>query len=116
MWIHRSYETTPVAGKSSDENRNETGARCLEPMSIRADSTDQASPSNHLPPTSGAFCVPMPANPFATSARTEFQDSALIPFSRFGGSLLIDADAGIFYLSGGFTLGRVAVSILPLSR
>ena len=28
-----------------------------------------------------------------------------IPFSRFGGSLLIDPDAGVFYLSGGFKLG-----------
>jgi hypothetical protein len=31
--------------------------------------------------------------------------STLIPFSRFGGSLTIDPDAGVFYLSGGFTLG-----------
>ena len=28
-----------------------------------------------------------------------------IPFSRFGGNLLIDPDVGVFYLSGGFTLG-----------
>jgi hypothetical protein len=28
-----------------------------------------------------------------------------IPFSHFGGGLLIDPDAGVFYLSGGFKLG-----------
>jgi hypothetical protein len=31
--------------------------------------------------------------------------STQIPFSRFGGGLLIDPDAGVFYLSGGFKLG-----------
>jgi len=28
-----------------------------------------------------------------------------VPFSRFGGGVLIDPDAGVFYLNGGFKLG-----------
>jgi hypothetical protein len=35
---------------------------------------------------------------------SKFSFNARIPFSRFGGGLLIDPDAGVFYLSGGFRL------------
>ena len=46
----------------------------------------------------------MPAKPSVTSARTRSR-IRLLYLSRFGGGLKIDPDAGVFYLSGGFSLG-----------
>jgi hypothetical protein len=56
--------------------------------------------STNFPTTPGALQTAGRAGAFISKFRF-----AGVPFSRFGGNLLIDADAGVFYLSGGFKLG-----------
>jgi hypothetical protein len=55
--------------------------------------------SSTFPVTPGAF-----QTTFADAFVCKFSFAG-VAFSRFGGGLLIDPDAGVFYLSGGFKLG-----------
>jgi hypothetical protein len=57
--------------------------------------------STDFPTTPGAFQTALAGSQNAFISKFSFG----IPFSRFGGSLLIDPDVGVFYLSGGFKLG-----------
>jgi hypothetical protein len=58
--------------------------------------------SSNFPTTAGAFQTAFGGNGDAFISKFSF---AGVPFSRFGGGLTIDPDAGVFYLSGGFKLG-----------
>jgi hypothetical protein len=69
--------------------------------------------SRDFPTTAGAFQTTLRGSQDAFVSKFSF--AAGIPFSRFGGSLLIDPDAGVFYLSGGFTLGAGG-SINPVTE
>ena len=70
-----------------------------------ADCTDQASPPNPIITDQRLFPRPDAGEINCDIGAYEVQDAAFVPFSRFGGSMSIDPDAGVFYLSGGFTLG-----------
>ena len=59
--------------------------------------------STNFPTTPGAFQTGNGGSYDAFISKFHF---AGVPFSRFGGSLLIDPDAGVFYLNGGFSLGH----------
>jgi hypothetical protein len=58
--------------------------------------------SSEFPITRGAVQTTLGGFSDAFVSKFSF---AGIPFSRFGGNLLIDPDVGVFYLSGGFKLG-----------
>jgi hypothetical protein len=59
--------------------------------------------STNFPTTAGAFQTTYGGSGDAFISKFSF--AAGIPFSHFGGRLLIDPDAGVLYLSGGFKLG-----------
>jgi hypothetical protein len=80
-----------------------------------ANCTDQASPPNPIITDQRGFPRPDASEANCDIGAYEVQDSAFIPFSRFGGGLLIDPDVGVFYLSGGFTLGTGG-SINPVTE
>ena len=67
--------------------------------------------SSNFPTTAGAFQTTLAGTENAFVSKISFG----IAFSHFGGSLKIDPDAGVFYLSGGFTLGPGG-SINPLKE
>jgi hypothetical protein len=69
------------------------------------DCTDQASPPNPIITDQRLFPRPDEGEVNCDIGAYEVQDAAFIPFSRFGGGLRVDPDAGVFYLSGGFILG-----------
>jgi hypothetical protein len=71
-----------------------------------ADCSDQSSPPNSIIIDQRSFPRPDALEVFCDIGAYEFQDTAVIPFSRFGGGLTINPDAGVFYLSGGFKLGQ----------
>ena len=67
--------------------------------------------SSDFPITAGAFQTTNDGIVIGFVSKFSFGP---VPFSHFGGSLRIDPDAGVFYLSGGFNLGPGgAASILP---
>ena len=70
-----------------------------------ADCTDQALPPNPIITDQRLFPRPDAEEANCDIGAYEFQDTAFARFSRFGGGLKIDPDAGVFYLSGGFKLG-----------
>ena len=72
------------------------------------------SQSTDFPTTAGAFQTTYGGGEDAFVSK--FSLGTGIPFSRFGGGLLIDPDAGVFYLSGGSSWGPAAASILSPSR
>jgi hypothetical protein len=80
-----------------------------EAWSVAVDASGNAyitgdASSTDFPITSGTFQTTYGGGNFDAFV-SKFSLAAGIPFSRFGGSLLIDPDAGVFYLSGGFKLG-----------
>jgi hypothetical protein len=68
--------------------------------------------SSDFPTTAGAFQTTIGGSGFYDAFVSKFSFGPGIPFSEFGGHLLIDPDTGIFYLRGGFALGP-AGSISP---
>ena len=60
--------------------------------------------SSDFPTTAGALQTTF-GGAAADAFVSKFSLGAGIPFSGFGGSVLLDPDAGVFYLSGGFRLG-----------
>ena len=80
-----------------------------------ANCTDQSSPPNPVITDQRGFPRPDDAETACDIGAYEVQDTSFIPFSRFGGGLTIDPDAGVFYLSGGFILGAGG-SIDPLTE
>jgi hypothetical protein len=69
------------------------------------DCTDQASPPNPIVTDQRGFPRPDSGETNCDIGAYEVQDTALIPFSRFKGSMKIDPDGGVFYLMSGFILG-----------
>jgi hypothetical protein len=77
--------------------------------------TDQASPANPIITDQRLFPRPDVGEVNCNIGAYEVQDKSFLPFSSFGGSLKIDPDAGVFYLSGGFKLGSGG-SIDPVTQ
>ena len=70
-----------------------------------ADCTDLASPPNPIIIDQRGFPRPDIGESNCDIGAYEVQDTAFVPFSRFGGGMRIDPDAGVFYLNGLFALG-----------
>src|SRR5262249_45979137 len=77
--------------------------------------TDQASPPNPIVTDQRDFPRPDTGEGVCDIGAYELQDSAFVPFARFGGQMRIDPDAGTFFQGGGFVL-KAGSSIDPTTQ